>query len=113
MAGVNGARCGYEITVLIVKKYGWKTITHALGALTGFATQRFLEVLWTGIRGSTPPKVPADRRLPWPDAVSWAVATGVGVGVGRLLAVRTAAAVWEAAVHEPPPEPGIPGSALT
>ena len=90
-----------------VKKYGWKGVTVGLGALAGFATQRVLEVIWKASRGSTPPKVPADRRTSWVDALTWAVATGVGVGVARLMAVRTAAAVWEAAVHEPPPEPGL------
>jgi Protein of unknown function (DUF4235) len=89
------------------KKYAWKAITLGLGALTGLVTQRFLEVIWKALRGSTPPKVPADRRSSWADALSWAVATGVGVGVARLLAVRSAAALWEAAVHEPPPEPGL------
>jgi Protein of unknown function (DUF4235) len=93
--------------VLSVEKYAWKAITLGLGALAALATQRLVEVLWVGIRGSTPPTVPADRRSPRPDAVSGAVATGVGVGVVRLLALRTAAAVWEATVHEPPPEPGI------
>ena len=89
------------------KKYGWKAVTVGLGALAGFAMQRVLGVIWEAVRGSTPPKVSADRRSSWVDALSWAVTTGVGVGVARLLAVRTAAAVWEAAVHEPPPEPGL------
>jgi hypothetical protein len=89
------------------KQYGWKGMTIGLGALSGLATQRALEVLWKMLRGSTPPKVAADRRSPWPDALIWAIATGVGVGVARLLAVRTAAVVWEAAVHEPPPEPAL------
>jgi hypothetical protein len=68
--------------VPLLKKYGWKAITIALGAVVGLATQRL-------------------------DAVSWAVASGVGVGVARLVAIRAAAGVWEAAVHEPPPEPGL------
>lgn len=89
------------------KKYGWKAVTLSLGALAAFTTQRVLEVIWKALRGSTPPKVPADRRSSWLSALSWAVATGVGVGVARLLAVRAAAAVWEAAAHEPPPEPGL------
>jgi hypothetical protein len=55
--------------------------------------------------------VPADRRSPLLDAMSWAVATGVGVGLARLLAIRAAAGVWEAAVHEPPPEPSLTESA--
>jgi hypothetical protein len=90
-----------------VQKYTWKAIAVGTGALTGFATQRVIELMWTALRGSRPPKLAADRSSPWPDAVSWAVATGIGVGVARLLAVRTAAVLWEAAVHAPPPEPGL------
>ena len=89
------------------KKYGWKAITIGLGALTGFVTKRVPEFIWKALRGATPPKVAADRRSSWADALSWAVATGVGVGVARLLAMRSAAVLWEAAVHEPPPEPGL------
>ena len=98
---------GKGLVVTLVKKYGWKAITIALGALVGLATQRLIEMPWKLVRGSTPPKVLADRRSPWLDAVSWAVASGVGVGVARLVAIRAAAGVWEAAVHEPPPEPGL------
>jgi Protein of unknown function (DUF4235) len=98
---------GYEVNVPPFKKYGWKAVTVGLGALTGLVTRHVLEFMWKALRGSTPPKVPADRRSSWVDALSWAIATGTGVAVARLLAVRTAAAVWEAAVHEPPPEPAL------
>ena len=37
------------------------------------------------------------------DAVTWAVATGAGVGVARILAIKSAAKVWEAVADEPPP----------
>lgn len=94
-----------------VQKYGWKAIAAGTGALTGFATQRVIELVWTAVRGSRPPKLAADRNSAWPEAVSWAIATGIGVGVARLLAVRTAAVLWEAAVHAPPPEPGLSESA--
>jgi hypothetical protein len=90
--------------VQIMKKFGWKAVSVGVGALAALATQRGLEVVWRSVRGSTPPKVPGDRSSSMVDALSWAVATGVGAGVARLLAVRTAAAVWEAAAHEPPPE---------
>lgn len=93
--------------MLIAKKYGWKVVTIGLGALVGLATQRVIEVPWKLFRGSTPPKVLADRRSPLLDAMSWAVVTGIAVGIGRLLAIRAAAGVWEATVHEPPPEPGL------
>jgi hypothetical protein len=93
-----------------LQKYGWKAIAVGTGAVAGLATQRAIELVWTAVRGSRPPKVAADRNSPWAEAVSWAVATGIGVGVARLLAVRTAAVIWEAAAHTPPPEPGLGGS---
>ena len=88
------------------KKVGWKGLSYALGALAGLITHRLLESAWKGLRDASPP-VAADRRSPWPEALGWAVATGVGMGVSRLLAIRTAAVVWEAAVHEAPPEPAL------
>ncbi len=98
------------VRVPFAKKYGWKALTLGVGGLTGLITQRLLEIIWKTLRGSTPPKVAADRRSSWADALTWAVATGVGVGVARLLAMRSAAALWEAAVHEPPPEIGLDDS---
>jgi hypothetical protein len=85
------------------KKLGWKAVSYGAGALAGFAAQRVLERVWRGSRHASPP-VPADRGSSWIEALSWAVATGVGIGVSRLLAIRTAAVVWEAATHEPPPD---------
>lgn len=93
--------------MLLFKRYGWKAITLASGALAGLATQRFLQTMWKAMHGETPPPVPADRRSSWTDALSWAIATGVGAGVARLVTIRTAATVWEAAIHEPPPDPGL------
>jgi hypothetical protein len=105
--GKNRSERGKRVLVLFVKKYGWKLITIALGALVGLVTQRLIEMPRKLVGGSTTPKVLADRRSPWLDAVSWAAASGVGVGVARLVAIRAAAGIWEAAVHEPPPEPGL------
>jgi hypothetical protein len=91
----------------VFKKYGWKAITLGSGALAGLVATRVLEAAWKGVRGATPVPLPADRRSPWTDALSWAAATGVGAGVARLVAIRTAAHVWEATTHERPPEPGL------
>jgi len=92
------------------KTVGWKGLSFGLGALAGLITQRLLELVWRQLRDASPP-VPANRRSPWPDALGWAVATGVGIGVSRLLAIRTAAVMWEAAVHEVPPEPALAAEA--
>ena len=98
---------GYEPGVTVPKTYSWKLLTLVSGALAGLVTQRVLEAVWKGVRDADGPPRPADRRATWTDALSWAVATGVGAGVARLVAVRTAARVWEATTHEVPPEPGL------
>jgi hypothetical protein len=93
--------------VTYAKKYGWKALVAGSGAIAALLAQRAIEVPWRALRGTPAPKVPADRSRPWTDAIIWAVATGIGVGVARLLAIRATAAVWEATVHEPPPEPKL------
>jgi hypothetical protein len=93
--------------MVALKTYSWKAIALGSGALSALITQRVLERAWKGVRGSTPPPMPADRTATWTDALSWAIATGVGAGVARLVAIRTAARVWQATTHEVPPEPGL------
>ena len=89
-----------------VKNYSWKVITLGSGALAGLVTQRMLHAAWRRLRSEEPP-LQADRRAAWADALSWAIATGVGAGVARLMAIRAAARLWEATLHEAPPEPGL------
>jgi hypothetical protein len=92
--------------VAAAKNYSWKVITLGSGALAGLVTQRMLHAAWRGLRSEEPP-LQADRRAAWADALSWAIATGVGAGVARLMAIRAAARLWEATLHEAPPEPGL------
>jgi hypothetical protein len=47
--------------------------------------------------------VVVDRKVSWRAALTWAVATGVGIAVARVIAVRVSARAWEAATHEAPP----------
>ena len=95
------------VIMVTVKAYSWKVITLGSGAVSGLITQRVLEKVWKGVQGSSPPPMPADRSATWTDALSWAIATGVGAGVARLVAIRTAARMWQATTHEVPPEPGL------
>jgi hypothetical protein len=95
------------------KELGWRAISYLAGAATGLVTQRTLEPVWKRLRRGVPPRAAADRRSSWVEALSWAVATGVGMGVTRLLAVRSAAAVWEAATHELPPDPALADAAAS
>ncbi|MGP0031813.1 MAG: DUF4235 domain-containing protein [Acidimicrobiales bacterium] len=69
-------------------------LSYGAGALAGMVTRRLLEAAWKVVRHTSGPPVPADRRSSWPEALSWAVASGVGMSVSRFFAIRTAAAVW-------------------
>jgi Protein of unknown function (DUF4235) len=81
----------------------WKVVTLACATVAGLVTERALVVAFERSLSRAAPRDPADRRTPWPEALSWAAATGVGVGVARAIARRSAAAVWEAATDEAPP----------
>jgi Protein of unknown function (DUF4235) len=85
------------------KTLGWKAVSYGAGALATIVTRRTLTMAWNRFADRPPPGNPADRYAPWMPALIWAVATGVGIGVMNLVAVRSAARVWEAATHETPP----------
>jgi hypothetical protein len=86
------------------KRFGWKALTYGAGALSAVVTQRVLGVVWKRVGGQAPPDDLANRQMGLTPALTWAVATGVGIGVTRLIALRSAARVWEAATHEKPPD---------
>lgn len=82
---------------------GFKALstTSAIGA--GIATRALIKKLWTKRTGTEPPSDPADPSVGWREALSWAAAAGVAVGVGRVVGRRVAADVWERATDEPAP----------
>jgi hypothetical protein len=85
------------------KTLSWKALSLGAGAIATLVTRRALGVLWQQLAKAPAPEPVADRRISWVPALSWAVATGVGVSVMNLVAQRSAATVWEAATHETPP----------
>ena len=87
----------------VSRRVWWRFVSYGAGALATMLTRRALQTMWRGMQGEPPPDSPADRGTPMRVALIWAVATGVGVGVMRLLAIRGAARGWEAVKHEPPP----------
>lgn len=75
------------------KKLLWRIYAGALGAATTFAAQRLVALGWRTITGNKPP-TPTDPDTPMIEAVSWAVASAVGVGVTQLVTQRLAARHW-------------------
>lgn len=87
------------------EKLGWKVVSTLGGAAGAIVTRKLIGALWAGLSSSElePPLNPADRRIGWSEGLKWAVAAGVGAGIGRLISQRAAAAGWEAATGAPPP----------
>lgn len=57
----------------------------------GFAARKLIEFGWKKITGKEPPTEPESPEVAIVEAVSWAVVTGVGIEVSRLLATRLVA----------------------
>lgn len=86
-------------------KVGWKALSTLGGVVGGVATRQVLQAVWPRLAHTShePPLNPADRRIGWAEALQWAIAAGVGAGIGRLITERLAAAGWEAATGQAPP----------
>lgn len=86
-------------------KTKWKAVSTLSAIAGGIITRKVVEATWSALSRSDvePPLNPADRRVDWSTALGWAVAAGVGVGIGRLVSQRAAAAGWEQATGSAPP----------
>jgi len=85
------------------EKLLWKLYVGVIGLVTTVAAQRLVSTGWRVVTGEKPPQ-PTDPDVPTVEAVSWALASGLGVGVTQLLVKRTAARRWASRIgqHTPP-----------
>lgn len=79
----------------LVSKLMWKVAGAAAGAVATGLARAVLAGAWRKARHEEPPQNPASPSTSWPQAVAWAAASGVGLGVARLVAQRGAAAAWK------------------
>jgi hypothetical protein len=63
-----------------------------VGIATGIAVRKvstvLLDKVWRKTKHSEPPADPASPGTPWAEALTWAAASGVAVGVTRLVATK-------------------------
>ena len=52
------------------------------------AARQAITFLWTRATGKEPPTHPSDAQVALPEALGWAMLTGVTIGTARLLAIR-------------------------
>jgi Protein of unknown function (DUF4235) len=76
-----------------------------IAAVTTLAAQRLLKAGWKLVTGDEPPS-PTDPDTPVIEAVSWALASGIGMGVTQLLTQRFAARHWGKDIGNETPDDG-------
>lgn len=81
----------------------WNVVVLGAAIGAGIVTRSLLKAGWRRATGDEPPKNPAASSVGWGEALAWTAATGVAVGVARLLARRGAAAGWEKVKGEKAP----------
>lgn len=84
-------------------KVGYKILAMAAALLAATASRKLLTLGWKTATGKEPPANPESPDVTWGEAASWAVASGVVVGLVKLLAQRQVAATWHRASGELPP----------
>jgi hypothetical protein len=70
---------------------GSKLIGIGTGIAVRKVSEKVLAKVWMRTKHSAPPADPASPGTPWPEALSYAVASGVAIGVARLIATKGAA----------------------
>ena len=70
---------------------GSKLIGIGTGIAVRKVSEKALAKVWMRTKHSSPPADPASPGTPWPEALSYAVASGVAIGVARLVATKGAA----------------------
>ncbi len=91
---------------MIHRERMWKLLSTGTGMLCGLVARKLLRAGYTAIRkdaAAPSPFDPTRPRFSWPDALLWAAAAGVGLGIAKVVSARVAAFGWEVATGSVPP----------
>ena len=81
----------------------WWAVAAGAGAVGAGAVRQGLNRAWKLARDEDPPENPASWKVDWREAIVWTLATSVVIGLGRLFALRGAAAGWQRVTGRAPP----------
>jgi len=90
----------------IGRKRMWKLISTIIGMLGGLLARKLMRTGYQTIRkdaAAASPFDPTSARFSWPDALVWAAAAGIGLGMAKVVSARLAIMGWEAATGTVPP----------
>ena len=91
---------------MISRERMWKLVLTSTGMLCGLLARKLLRTGYTAIRrdaAAPSPFDPTKARFSWPDALVWAVAAGIGLGVAKVVGARAAVFGWKTATGTVPP----------
>jgi hypothetical protein len=91
---------------MISRERMWKLVFTSTGMLCGLLARKLMRTGYTAIRRDTAAASPFDPTKPrfsWPDAIVWAAAAGIGLGVAKVVSARVAVFGWQAATGSAPP----------
>jgi hypothetical protein len=89
------------------RERNWKLASTLTGVLGALVAKRLMRAGYHVVRkdaASATPFDPRSARFAWGDALLWAAAAGIGLGITKVLSARIAAAGWEFFTGERPPE---------
>ncbi len=91
---------------MIGRERMWKLVSTGTGMLAGLLARKLMRAGYTAIRrdkAAASPFDPTKARFSWPDAMLWAAAGGIGLGIAKVVSARVALFGWEQATGTAPP----------
>ena len=80
----------------------WKQVSYLSGLLSALLAKKLMRAGYRAIRKDSAPTTPfdpTDARFSWPDAVLWAAAAGIGLGIAQVVSTRIVAIGWKVATE--------------
>ncbi|HLM96615.1 MAG TPA: DUF4235 domain-containing protein [Acidimicrobiales bacterium] len=91
---------------MISRERMWKLVSTGMGLLGGLLARKLMRAGYQAFRkdaAAASPFDPTNARFSWPDAVLWAAAAGIGLGIAKVVSARIAVIGWETATGTLPP----------
>jgi hypothetical protein len=89
--------------VKLISKLLYRLLTLLLAIPISRAIKKLIAHGWTAVRPEDPPRDPKKADVGWSDALIWAVISGAGTALGKLLTSKGAAGTWRAIIGTEPP----------
>ena len=95
-----------RVSEMIGRKRLWKLESMITGMVGSFVATKLIRATFRAVRKDKSPDAvfdPTSARFSWPDALVWAAAAGIGLGIAKVVSARVATIGWEVATGTLPP----------